>query len=134
MLRLHLGVALSILPPPRPPAPEQTLCTTSQDVLDTLSDSISGSPSPTPGPLTQIRTMLKDFPSSPTEESLPVPLPPVIAPINTTLTPPGDRNGTNKESDSLTTASNSPETAAAPVKNKRRTGTKGRFPWRYERV
>ncbi|KAF9780809.1 hypothetical protein BJ322DRAFT_1023530 [Thelephora terrestris] len=116
--------------PPHSATPEQTLCTASRNVLDALNDSVSGAGplTPSPGPFTQIRAMLKDLPSSsPTHSSSSVPPPPVITPIIATLAPSNDGN-TNGDSDSLTAPSVSPEPVAAPTK--KRTGAKGRFPWR----
>jgi hypothetical protein len=124
-------------PPPRSPTPEQTLCTASRGVLDELNVSIARPMTPTPGPFTQIRSMLEGFPSSPTEESSPAPIPPIIAPIIATLAPPSDGNATN---DSLTASSDSASPPAKKTKAKRKaatkkgeTGTKKRFAWRYAR-
>ncbi|KAF9786841.1 hypothetical protein BJ322DRAFT_1019419 [Thelephora terrestris] len=108
--------------PPRSPTPEQTLCTTSRNVLDAVNTSIAG-------PFTQIRAMLEYFPSSPTHESSsPAPAgpsPPKITPIITTLTP--NANGNNNQDTDSATESDTPEVSKP---RKKKCGKKGHFPWR----
>ncbi|KAF9784528.1 hypothetical protein BJ322DRAFT_1109247 [Thelephora terrestris] len=100
--------------PPRSATPEQTLCWPSYS----LSRSLYPDKGHAQGP-SQFEPNPQFFVGSPP--------PPVITPIIATLAPSNNGN-TNGDSDSLTAPSVSPEPVATPTK--KRTGAKGRFPWR----
>ncbi|KAF9642394.1 hypothetical protein BDM02DRAFT_3133121 [Thelephora ganbajun] len=106
--------------PPHLPTPEQTLCTTSRDILEALNATIAA-------PLTQAEMPLDKLSCLATPEFSPDPRPPKITPIvatATSLSEASDKNSFDKDLNNVATSSSPPEPAGVPTKKR------GPFPWK----